>query len=137
MIKLRWLTFTLDRIPRFWIFMVRKARGCDYGSGLGHLPVSESENNWIPALKKQIRNGMVVCMTSQCLFGRVDGYVYSNGRELLDAGVIFLEDMLPETAFVKLGWVLGHHGWKTKVKEKMLENVAGEFSSVLSTRFFG
>jgi glutamyl-tRNA(Gln) amidotransferase subunit D len=105
------------------------------GSGLGHLPVSESAHNWIPALKKHIRNGLIVCMATQCINGRVDGFVYSNGRELIDAGVIFLEDMLAETAFVKLGWVLGHYGWKAHVKEKILENVAGEFNSRLGTEF--
>lgn len=102
------------------------------GSGLGHLPVSESAHNWIPALKKHIKNGFVVCMTSQTINGRVDAYVYSNARELLDAGVIFLEDMLSETALVKLGWVLGHYGWKKFVKDKMLENVAGELNARLT-----
>lgn len=102
------------------------------GSGLGHLPVSESSHSWIPTLKKHIKNGLVVCMTTQCVNGRVDPYVYSNARELLDAGVIFLEDMLAETALVKLGWVLGHYGWKAHVREKMLENVAGELNERLT-----
>jgi glutamyl-tRNA(Gln) amidotransferase subunit D len=101
------------------------------GSGLGHLPPSEAGHNWIPTLKKHIKNGFVVCVTTQCLYGRVDPFVYSNGRELVEAGVIFLEDMLSETALVKLGWVLGHYGWKKNVKEKMLENVAGEISDRL------
>jgi len=101
------------------------------GSGLGHLPVSESKNSWIPKLKKHIREGMTVCVTTQCVNGRVDPWVYSNGRELMDVGVIFLEDMLGETGFVKLGWVLGHYGWKGKIKEKMLENFAGELNSRL------
>ena len=100
-------------------------------AGLGHLPVSEAEHSWIPTLKKHIRNGFVVCAASQTIFGRLDPYVYSNGRELVDAGVIFLEDMLSETAFVKLGWVLGHHGWKGKIIEKMLENFAGELNDKL------
>jgi glutamyl-tRNA(Gln) amidotransferase subunit D len=100
-------------------------------SGLGHLPVSESEHSWIPLLKKHIRNGLVVCAAPQTLYGRLNPRVYSNGRELLDAGVIFLEDMLPETALVKLGYVLGHHGWKLKVREKMLENMSGELNEKL------
>lgn len=99
------------------------------GGGLGHVAVEGSD--WVNKLKKHIREGMVVCMTSQCLFGRVDGFVYSNGRALKDAGVIYLEDMLPETALVKLGWVLGHHGWKMKAGEKMLENVSGELNPKL------
>ncbi len=101
--------------------------------GLGHLAVSESGHSWIPKLKKHIRAGFVVCVSAQTVFGRVDPYVYSNGRELLDAGVIFLEDMLAETAVVKLGWVLGHYGWKKHIKEKMLENIAGEINDRLET----
>ena len=105
------------------------------GSGLGHLPVSEAGHSWLNGLKKHIRNGFVVCVTTQTTFGRVDPYVYSNGRELEDAGVIFLEDMLSETAVVKLGWILGHYGWKKNVKEKMLENFAGEFNERLGMDF--
>lgn len=101
-------------------------------AGLGHLPPSEASHNWIPKLKKHIRDGFVVCAAAQTLYGRLDPWVYSNGRELVDAGVIFLEDMLPETALVKLGFVLGHFGWKAKVKEKMLENVAGETNERLT-----
>lgn len=100
-------------------------------SGLGHLPVSEARESWISKLKKHIREGFVVCAAAQTIYGRLDPLVYSNGRELLDAGVIFLEDMLAESALVKLGWVLGHYGWKTKVKEKMLENLSGEISKRL------
>lgn len=96
------------------------------GTGLGH--VGES---WIPALKKHIKAGLVVCVAGQTVNGRLDGYVYSTGRELMDAGVIYLEDMLAETAFVKLGWVLAHYGWKKNVKEKMLENFAGELNERL------
>ncbi|HLF53758.1 MAG TPA: Glu-tRNA(Gln) amidotransferase subunit GatD [Candidatus Nanoarchaeia archaeon] len=100
-------------------------------SGLGHLPSSEASNNWIPKLKKLIKGGFVVCVASQTIYGRLDPYVYSNARELLDVGVIFLEDMLAETAFVKLGFVLGHYGWKKDVKEKMLSNMAGEMNKRL------
>jgi hypothetical protein len=49
----------------------------------------------------------------------------------METGAIYLEDMLSETAFVKLGFVLGHAGWKTKAKEKMLMNMAGELNSLL------
>ncbi|MCA9485994.1 MAG: Glu-tRNA(Gln) amidotransferase subunit GatD [Nanoarchaeota archaeon] len=99
------------------------------GSGLGHVPIED--NSWLGKIKKLIKEGFVVCMTTQCQNGRVDPFVYSNGRLLKEAGVIFLEDMLSETAFVKLGWVLGHHGWKGKVEEKMLENFAGEIGDCL------
>jgi len=94
-------------------------------SGLGHVPTSRSRNNWIKKLKEVIDKGLIVCGTTQCIFGRTDPLVYSNGREILDTGVIYLEDMLSETALIKLSYVLGHKNWN--VREKMLENISGEF----------
>jgi len=108
------------------------------GSGLGHVASSEVKHSWLPAIRKLVREGMVVCMTTQTIYGRVDPYVYSPGRELLKAGVLYLGDMLPETAFVKLGWVLGHKQWRTaeKVREMMLHNFAHEFSARLVSSQF-
>jgi len=100
-------------------------------SGLGHAPTRRARNSWTKKLKEIQDKGIIVCAVSQCINGRVDPLVYSNGREILETGVIYLEDMLTETAFVKLGWVLGHEEWKKNkkiVKEKMLENVAGELN---------
>jgi glutamyl-tRNA(Gln) amidotransferase subunit D len=56
---------------------------------------------------------------------------------LQEIGVIYLEDMLPETAYVKLGWVLAHKIWAGKIatKEKMLENVANEYNKRLGNEF--
>jgi glutamyl-tRNA(Gln) amidotransferase subunit D len=105
-------------------------------SGLGHLNPSESDKSWVATLKKLIRSGFVVCAAPQTIYGRLNPMVYSNGRELLDAGVVFLEDMLSETAFVKLGFVLGHRGWKGKFKEKMLQNLAGELNDNLGLKDF-
>ena len=79
--------------------------------------------------KEVINKGLVICGASQTIYGRLDPLVYSTGRELKDTGIIFLKDMLSETAFVKLGWVLGHENWN--VKEKMLENISGEFNDRL------
>lgn len=98
------------------------------GTGFGHVPSSDAKNSWLPKLKKVIREGLVVCICSQTLNGKVNPYVYTNLRDLADTGTIFLGDMLSETAFVKLGYVLGHAGWKIKAKEKMLTNMAGELT---------
>ena len=103
-------------------------------SGIGQIAGSGSRNSWIKKIKELVSKGIVICGTSQCINGRVDPYVYSAGRELKDAGVIYLEDMLSETAYVKLGWVLGHDNWmknKKIVEEKMLENFSGEFNKRL------
>ena len=101
------------------------------GTGFGHLPTSETINNWLPKLKKHIRNGFVVCITTQCISGRTNPLIYSNGRELEECGVIFLEDMHSETALMKLSFILGHYGSKILAKDKMLENLAGEFNERL------
>jgi len=127
--KVALVKFYPGQTPDILDFYALKYKGIVVeASGLGHLPVSEAGHNWITTLKKHIRNGLVVCAAAQTTFGRLDPWVYSNGRELMDAGVIFLEDMLAETAFVKLGWVLGHYGWKKEVRAKMLENFAGELN---------
>ncbi len=103
-------------------------------SGLGHAPTMRARKGWTRKLKEVIGRGVVVCAASQTIYGRLDPLVYSNGREILETGVIYLEDMLSETALIKLGWVLGHKEWaksKEKVKAKMLENFAGELNKRL------
>lgn len=101
-------------------------------TGFGHVPAAEAHHSWVPAIKKAIREGLVLCGAGQTVYGRVNPQVYSIGRELSKSGIIFLEDMMVETAFVKLGWILGHRGWKMLAREKMLENVAGEFNPLLA-----
>ncbi|MEK6906272.1 MAG: Glu-tRNA(Gln) amidotransferase GatDE subunit D, partial [Nanoarchaeota archaeon] len=100
-------------------------------SGLGHAPTKRSRNPWTKKLKEIQDKGVIVCATSQCINGRVDPLVYSNGRELLKTGVIYLEEMLSTTALIKLGWILGHKEWaknKEKIKEIMLKDFCGEIN---------
>ena len=98
------------------------------GTGLGHVP-----QDFIPHVQRAVEEGVAVCVTSQCLYGRVNLNVYSNGRKLLKAGAIPCEDMLPETAYVKLMWVLGHTNDLDEVRKMMLTNYAGEITPY--TRF--
>jgi glutamyl-tRNA(Gln) amidotransferase subunit D len=103
-------------------------------SGLGHAPAKKARKNWIQKLKDVQAKGLIVCAAAQTIYGRLDPLVYSNGRELMKTGIIYLEDMLSETAFVKLGWVLGHKEWakdKEIVKKKMLENFSHELNNRL------
>ncbi len=97
--------------------------------GLGHVATSGARLSWIKKLKEVIGKGLVVCATAQTIYGRLDPLVYVTGREILETGVFYLGDMLSETAFVKLGWVLGHEKWN--VEEKMLENFSYEFNNRL------
>jgi len=100
-------------------------------SGLGHVPTMRAKKGWTKKLKEIQEKGIVVCATSQCIFGKVDALVYSNGREILGTGVIYLEDMLAETAFVKLGWVLAKTQKREEVKKLMLTNIAHELNERL------
>ncbi len=90
------------------------------GTGLGHVA-----SEFVPLLREKIRDGMVIGMTTQCIYGRVNLNVYSTGRELKHAGVIPLEDMLPEVAYVKLMWLLANYE-PEDVTHLMRENLRGE-----------
>jgi glutamyl-tRNA(Gln) amidotransferase subunit D len=99
------------------------------GTGMGHVP-TEAEKSWIPVIKKLIKDGIPVVIAPQTLYGRINTDVYTNLRVLYhDAGAIPAEDMLPEVAYVKLGWVLGHTKDLEKVRELMLTNIVGEITA--------
>ncbi len=91
------------------------------GTGLGHI-----SEKLIPRIKELTDKGTIFVMASQCFFGRVDMSVYSTGRDLIKAGIIPVEDMLPETAYVKLMWALGQTKKRSEVEKIMKENIAGE-----------
>jgi glutamyl-tRNA(Gln) amidotransferase subunit D len=82
----------------------------------------------VELLGKAVKRGIHVAMTSQCLFGRVNLNVYNTGRDLITAGVIPLEDMLPETAYVKMMWVLGQTSDPKEIERMMRANLRGEIS---------
>src|SRR3989344_4149230 len=101
-------------------------------TGFGHVAMGDVKNSWGPTIKRLIKQGVIICFAPQTFYGKLNSKVYSPGRDLEALGIIYLRDMLPETAFVKLGWVLGHKQWKGLVREKMLENVSGEFNTLLT-----
>lgn len=105
------------------------------GTGFGHVSTFK-KNNWIPAIKKAVEKDVFVGITSQAFYGKTDPYIYSTGRLMLDTGAVFLKEMLPETAYVKLSWVLGQTKKLSKVKEMMLENIAGEINKQIKSKSF-
>jgi len=92
------------------------------GTGLGHVG-----RTMYDLIKKAKENGMFLGMTSQCIDGRVSMTVYESGRDLLDMGIIPLENMIPEVALVKAMWVLGNSNSDKEIKNMMLENYSSEF----------
>lgn len=97
-------------------------------TGLGHLPTNLGKENLknYETLKKYIKKGGIVAIGSQCLFGRVHPSVYTNLRRLSEIGCVFCEDMLPETTFVKLSWLLGNY--KKDAVKLLTENLRGEIN---------
>jgi glutamyl-tRNA(Gln) amidotransferase subunit D len=93
------------------------------GTGLGHInkPV-------YPAIERAAKAGVAVYMTVQTLWGYVHMFVYDTGRDLMAKGIIPAENMLPEVAYVKLGWALGQTSDLAEVRRLMLTPVCGEIT---------
>lgn len=94
------------------------------GTGLGHIPGSLYK-----AFKALVDKGIFVGMTSQCLYGRTSPTVYSALRRInLEVGITFLSDMLAETAFTKLCWLLDKETDIAIISKLMQENMVGEIN---------
>ncbi|MGD0203006.1 MAG: Glu-tRNA(Gln) amidotransferase subunit GatD [Candidatus Bathyarchaeia archaeon] len=93
------------------------------GSGLGHV-----SKYCFDSIKNAVAKGVVVALASQCIWGKVNMNVYDTGRDLLSFGVIPMDDMFPETALVKLMWVLGQTDNTQEAVKLLKTNIAGEFS---------
>jgi glutamyl-tRNA(Gln) amidotransferase subunit D len=91
------------------------------GTGLGHV-----NKPLYPALKRAVDAGVHVVMTVQTLWGYAQMYVYDTGRDLMDIGVVPLDNMLPETALMKLSWVLGQTRGREEVLRLMHTSIAHE-----------
>ena len=92
------------------------------GTGLGH--IGKTMYDVIRDAKEQ---GLFLGMTSQCLDGSVRMTVYDSGRDLLDLGIVPLENMIPETALVKAMWACGNSTNSEEIESLMLRNIASEF----------
>ena len=93
------------------------------GTGLGHVnkPI-------YPAIERATKAGVAIYMTVQTLWGYVHMFVYDTGRDLMAKGIIPSENMLPEVAYIKLGWAFGQTDDVAKVKEIMLTPVCDEIT---------
>ena len=94
------------------------------GTGLGHV-----NKPLYPAIKRAIEAGVHVVMTVQTLWGYAQMYVYDTGRDLLDIGIVPLDNMIPETALMKLGWVLGRTDDHAEVTRLMTTPLANEITA--------
>ena len=94
------------------------------GTGLGNIP-----QELFPNVKKLIDAGVHVVITTQTLYGATHPLVYQNLRKLsIEMGAMFVSDMLPEVAYVKLGWLLSQQRDIDELRELMQQNLVGEIS---------
>lgn len=98
--------------------------------GLGHLPTIKTdehnaEHENVEKALRTITKKVPVAGATQTIYGRVDMNVYSPGKTLLDAGLLGQGcDITPETAFVKLAWLLSNE--KKNLRELYATNLRGE-----------
>jgi len=85
------------------------------GTGLGHV-----NKPLYPAIERAAKKGVHIFMTVQTLWGYVHMFVYDTGRDLMAKGIVPAENMLPEVAYIKLGWVLGQTSDPEEVRRLML-----------------
>jgi glutamyl-tRNA(Gln) amidotransferase subunit D len=104
------------------------------GTGLGHTPAHATDKatkiheEILREIKALVDAGVTVAMAPQAIFGRVNMNVYSKGRDLQKAGVLGDgTDMIPETAFIKLAWLLSNYD-APNVKKLYAVNLRGEIS---------
>ncbi|HBX51452.1 MAG: glutamyl-tRNA(Gln) amidotransferase subunit D [Bacteroidetes bacterium RIFOXYA12_FULL_35_11] len=94
------------------------------GTGLGHV-----NKPLYPAIERAVKKGVHIFMTVQTLWGYVHMFVYDTGRDLMAKGVIPAENMLPEVAYIKLGWVLGQTNDPEEVRRLMLTPINDEITT--------
>ncbi len=93
------------------------------GTGLGHV-----NRALFPALERAVKAGVHIVMTVQTLWGYTQMFVYDTGRDLLNLGIVQLDNMLPETALMKLSWVLGQTDDHEEVMRMMREPINHEIT---------
>ncbi|GAB1419826.1 Glu-tRNA(Gln) amidotransferase subunit GatD [Bacteroidales bacterium] len=93
------------------------------GTGLGHV-----NKDLYPAIERAHSKGVHMFMTLQTIWGYANMFVYDTGRDLMAKGIVPVGNMLPETAWVKLSWVLGQTNDSDEVKRLMLSPVNDEIT---------
>jgi len=93
------------------------------GTGLGHV-----NKEMYPAIERAHAKGVHMYMTLQTLWGYVHMFVYDTGRDMMAKGIIPAGNMLPEVAYIKLGWALGQTDDPEEVKKIMLTPINDEIT---------
>lgn len=93
------------------------------GTGLGHV-----NKALYPAIERANKKGVHMYMSVQTLWGYAHMNVYDTGRDMMARGIVPAWNMIPETAYIKLGWVLGQTDDPAEVKRMMLTPINDEIT---------
>jgi len=93
------------------------------GTGLGHV-----NKPLYPAIERAHKKGVHMYMSVQTLWGFAHMFVYDTGRDMMARGIVPAWNMIPETAYIKLGWVLGQTDDPAEVKRMMLSSINDEIT---------
>lgn len=111
------------------------------GSGLGHIPISEVDDDTKGHKKnekaiKELISKMPVVMTTQTIYGRVHLNVYSSARIIKEAGIIgHLNGLTPETSYIKLAWLISNYD-KKEIAGLFEKDFIGENNSLNEKQFY-
>ena len=109
-----------------------------HGTGLGHLPISDPngdspENLEVERnLSSYIKDGGIVVMSTQTIYGPVHLNVYSTGREQQEMGIIGHGSVgPPELSLIKLHYLLSRfRGQYSKIKTMWPTSLCGEIIDI-------
>ena len=105
-------------------------------TALGHVPTA-GKHDLSQVLQKAKDKQIPIIIASQTLYGRVNPYVYTNLRKLsIGFDCIFVSDIMPETAYVKLGCILPKSKDKDEVRRLMQKNIVGEINDIIDDTTF-
>ncbi len=114
-------------------FLKEKYKGLVIGAtALGHVP-----QNLLPILQNCVEANMIVVIATQTLYGKTHEFVYSRLREeSIELGLVFAKDVIPETAYTKLGWLLSQTHDVTQTKKLFLQNMKHEFAQEIDVNSY-
>lgn len=104
-----------------------------HGTGLGHLPIQDSENDSPENIKLKFtiedycKSGGVAVLTTQTIHGPIHLDVYSKGRAQQDMGMIGHGSLCPPSSgLVKLHHLLSVGGGRDAIANGWLDDLCGE-----------
>ncbi len=93
------------------------------GTGLGHV-----NKELYPSIARAKEKGVYMFMTLQTIWGYVQMFVYETGREMMARGIVPGGNMLPEVAYIKLGWALGQTDDLEEINRLMMTPINDEIT---------